>query len=98
MFTLRTHLAICGALFGALIGVAILGNILQRAGIAPPTGVGRYIAAGLYFALFVAFGLSAVPVILNWCCRRRSREAIRRSGRWRPPSATRTPSAGRCGG
>ena len=65
MFTLRTHIAICGALFAALIGVAILGNVLQYAGVAPLSGAGRYVAVGLYFALFVAFGLSAIPVMVK---------------------------------
>jgi hypothetical protein len=65
MFTLRTHIAICGALFASLIGVALLGNLLQRAGIGPPTGTVRNLAVALYFVLFVAFGLSAIPVIVK---------------------------------
>ena len=65
VFTLRTHLIICGALFAALIGIAILGNVLQRAGVAPPSGAGRYVALAAYFALFIAFGLSTIPVIVK---------------------------------
>ncbi len=64
--TLRTHVIICAALFVALIGIAIAGNVLQRMGvISPPTGSGRYVAMGLYFTLFLAFGLSAIPVIVK---------------------------------
>ena len=66
IFSLRTHIIICASLFAALIGLAILGNILQWLGwISPPTGNGRYIALALYFALFLAFGLSAIPVIVK---------------------------------
>lgn len=65
MFTLRTHAIICGALFAALIGIAILGNVLQRMGVAPPSGTARYVAVGLYMALFVAFGFSTIPVIVK---------------------------------
>jgi hypothetical protein len=65
MFTLRTHLAITGALLAALIGIAILGNLLQRAGVAPLTGSSRLVGLGLYVALFIAFGLSAIPVMVK---------------------------------
>lgn len=65
IFSLRTHLIICGALFGALIGIAILGNLLERSGVAPPSGAARYIALGLYFLLFIAFGMSAIPVMVK---------------------------------
>jgi hypothetical protein len=65
MFTLRTHVIICATLFATLIGIAILGNVLQRAGVSPPTGAFRYIAAGTFFLVFFAFGLSAIPVIVK---------------------------------
>ena len=65
MFSLRTHVIICGALFAALIGLAIIGNALERAGVTPPSGAGRDVAVVGYFALFVAFGLSAIPVIVK---------------------------------
>jgi hypothetical protein len=65
MFTLRTHAIICGALFAALIGIAILGNVAERAGMTPPSGTARLVAVAGYFALFVAFGLSTIPVIVK---------------------------------
>lgn len=65
MFNLRTHVIICGALFAALIGIAIVGNVLERAGVSPPSGAARTIAFACYFALFVAFALSTIPVIVK---------------------------------
>ena len=64
MFTLRTHAIICAALFAALIGTAILGNVLEAAGVAPLTGASRYVALVFFFGLFIAFGLSAIPVMV----------------------------------
>jgi hypothetical protein len=65
MLSLRAHVIICVSLFAALIGLAIIGTVLQRMGVGPPTGSIRYVALGLYFGLFVAFGLSAIPVIVK---------------------------------
>ena len=64
MFTLRTHAIICGALLAALIGIAVVGNVLDSAGVATIEGASRYVAIGLFFGLFVAFGLSAIPVMV----------------------------------
>jgi hypothetical protein len=64
MFTLRTHAIICGALLAALIGIAVVGNALEAAGVAPLSGASRYVAIGLLFGLFIAFGLSAIPVMV----------------------------------
>jgi hypothetical protein len=65
MFSLRTHAIICGALFALLIGIPMLGNALQAAGMRPPSG--RYQLAFMifYFGLFLAFGLSAIPVMVK---------------------------------
>lgn len=65
MFTLRTHVIICASLFAAMFGIAIVGNILEKAGVAPPTGTTRYVAMALFFALFIASGLSAIPVMVK---------------------------------
>jgi len=65
MLSLRIHIIICGALFTALIGLAIVGTVLQRLGVAPLSGSSRYVALALYFGLFVAFGLSTIPVIVK---------------------------------
>ncbi len=65
MLSLRTHTIICFSLLAALIGIAILGNVLQRFGVGPLTGSSRYVGLALFFGLFVAFGLSTVPVIVK---------------------------------
>ncbi len=65
MFSLRTHAIICGALFATLFGIAILGNILQAAGMKPLGGQTSIVAMVLFFGLFVAAGLSAIPVIVK---------------------------------
>ena len=65
MFSLRSHLLIAGALFVALIGLPMVAAVLQRAGVSPPTGTARYAVGGVYLLIFVAFGFSAVPVIVK---------------------------------
>src|SRR6266496_67484 len=61
MFSLRTHAIICACLSATLIGLIILGNLLQGAGMKPPEGWASIIALSLFFALFVAAGMSAIP-------------------------------------
>lgn len=63
--TLRTNVIICGSLFVALIGTAIIGNVLQSAGVPPLSGRASYFAMFGFFGLFVAFGFSAVPVMVK---------------------------------
>jgi hypothetical protein len=65
MLSLRTHAIICACLFAALIGVAILGNVLEGAGMRPLEGPASIIALLLFFALFVAAGMSAIPVMVK---------------------------------
>jgi hypothetical protein len=64
MFSLRTHAIICGVLFALLIGIPMVGNALLAAGAAPLPS--RYGLAFMifYFGLFLAFGLSAIPVMV----------------------------------
>jgi hypothetical protein len=64
MFSLRTHIIICAVLFALLFGIPIAGNVLQAAGTPPPAGDYRLIFMVLYFGLFIAFGLSAIPVMV----------------------------------
>ncbi len=64
MFSLRTHAIICAALFGAILVLAIAGNALIASGmIAQPTHPSLP-AMILFFGLFLAFGFSAVPVMV----------------------------------
>jgi hypothetical protein len=63
--TFRTNAIICGSLFAVLIGTAILGNMLQSAGVGPLSGKASYVAMFGFFGLFLAFGFSAVPVMVK---------------------------------
>ena len=65
MLSLRAHAIICASLFGALIGVALLGNALQAAGVIHDLGRFRTPFLVAIFALFIAAGLSAVPVMVK---------------------------------
>lgn len=64
MFSLRTHAIICAALFALLIGIPIVGNALQAAGVAPPPRAVQLPFMIGYLILFLAFGLSAIPVMV----------------------------------
>ncbi len=63
--TLRKNVMVCGSLFVVLIGTAIIGNVLQAAGVAPLSGTARYFAMFGFFGLFLACGFSAVPVMFK---------------------------------
>jgi len=64
MFSLRTHAIICAVLFALLFGIPILGNSLQAAGMAPPPRAFQLAFMIGYLVLFLAFGLSAIPVMV----------------------------------
>ena len=64
MFSLRTHAIICGILFALLIGIPMIGNALQAAGVAPMSSRFGLAFMVFYFGLFLAFGLSAIPVMV----------------------------------
>ena len=64
MLSFRAHAWICGGLFAAMIGLAILGNVLQGMGVIAPAGIGKPVAF-LFFGLFLAFGFSCIPVMVK---------------------------------
>ena len=64
MLSFRAHALICAILFALLLGIPIVGNILQASGMAPPAAAPLLAFQIFYFALFLAFGLSAIPVIV----------------------------------
>lgn len=64
MLGLRAHGWISGALFAALIGIPIAGNVAQASGVPAPSGAWRLPFQIFYMSLFLAFALSAVPVIV----------------------------------
>jgi uncharacterized membrane protein YGL010W len=64
MFSLRTHIILCACLFAALFGIPIAGNIVQAVSSATvPHALQLPFMIG-YMTLFLAFGLSAIPVIV----------------------------------
>jgi uncharacterized membrane protein YGL010W len=64
MLGFRAHAIICAVLFVLLLGIPIVGNILQASGVSPPPGGPLLAFQIFYFTLFLAFGLSAIPVIV----------------------------------
>lgn len=65
MLSLRAHAWICGGLFAALIAIPIAGNTLQALGVPPPSGAWQLPVMIFYLTLFLAFALSAIPVIVK---------------------------------
>ncbi len=64
MLSFRTHVIVCVALFAALFGIPIIGNIVQAmATTTLPQGLQLPFIVG-YMILFLAFGLSAIPVMV----------------------------------
>ena len=95
MLSFRAHAIICAILFALLLGIPIAGNIAQASGMAPPAAAPLLAFQIFYFTLFLAFGLSAIPVIVMVVLRQQEgvdRRADR--ARW---FATRPRSSGRCG-
>jgi len=64
MLSFRAHAIICAVLFALLFGIPIAGNLLQASGVSPHPGGPLLAFQIFYFALFLAFGLSAIPVIV----------------------------------
>ena len=64
MYSLRTHIIFCASLFGAMIGIAIAGNILQAVGVFHDIGPFKIPMMVLLFGLFTAFGFSAIPIVV----------------------------------
>lgn len=64
MLSLRAHAWICAGLFAALFAIPILGNIWAATGGAMPKALQLPFLIA-YLGLFVAFGLSAIPVMVK---------------------------------
>lgn len=65
MLSLRAHAHICAGLFAALILVPVTGNLVLAMGTAPPSRAWQMPFMIAYLTLFLAFGLSAIPVIVK---------------------------------
>jgi hypothetical protein len=64
MLSLRTHALICLGFLAALIAVAAGGNALAASGMIKDPAAIRLPGLILIFGLFLAFGFSAVPVMV----------------------------------
>ena len=64
MLSLRAHTFICLGLLAALIAVAVGGNVLAASGLITDPETIRLPGLILIFGLFLAFGFSAVPVMV----------------------------------
>ncbi len=65
MLSLRAHAWITASLFAGIIAFAIAGNVLHDAGILKDGSVAQIIAMVVFFALFLAFGYSAIPLMVK---------------------------------
>lgn len=74
MLSLRAHAWICGGLFAALLLIPIVGNSLQAAGVAPPPRSVQLPFMIGYLILFVAAGMSAIPVMVMTVLRAQARQ------------------------
>lgn len=64
MLGLRAHAWICAGLLAALLAIPIAGNIWAGSGGQLPKALQLPFMIG-YFTLFLAFGLSAIPVMVK---------------------------------
>ena len=65
MSSLKTHVIICASLIAAIIAIAVGGNALQAAGVVHDLGSFKLPFLILIFVLFLAFGFSAIPVMVK---------------------------------
>jgi hypothetical protein len=65
MLSLKSHAIITGALFATMIGLAIVGNVLHDQGVLKDGSGIQSVAKYLFFALFLAFGYSVIPLMVK---------------------------------
>lgn len=65
MFSLRTHAIIFGALLALVIGIAILGNVLEAAGTLPTSRTFQLAMQVTFFSLVIALALAAIPTMVK---------------------------------
>jgi uncharacterized membrane protein len=66
MFSLKTHAIITGGLFGAIIVMATVGNELHDSGgYIAESSVSQFAARIVFFALFLTFGFSCIPLMVK---------------------------------
>ena len=65
MFSLKVHAIITGALFAAIVVMAMIGNVLHDQGFIPDSSAAQMAARVIFFGLFLAFGYSAIPLMVK---------------------------------
>jgi len=65
MFSLKVHAIITGALFAAIVVLAMIGNVLHDQGLLPDNSASQMAARVIFFGLFLAFGYSAIPLMVK---------------------------------
>jgi len=65
MFSLKVYAIITGALFAAIIVMAIAGNVLHDQGLLPDNSGSQVAARVIFFGLFLAFGYSTIPLMVK---------------------------------
>lgn len=65
MFSLKIHAIVTASLFAAIVVMAIVGNVLHDSGMLPDNSTSQLAARIIFFALFLAFGYSAIPLMVK---------------------------------
>ena len=65
MLSLRAHAIISGALLGTILAAASIGSELHDRGIIPNSSANQFAARMIFFALFLAFAYSTIPLMLK---------------------------------
>lgn len=73
MLGLRAHAWICAGLFAALFAIPIAGNVAAASGMAPPPRSVQLPFMIGYLVLFLAAGMSAIPVMMMTVLRAQER-------------------------
>jgi hypothetical protein len=65
MLSLKTHALITGGLFAAIIVMAMIGSALHDSGYIADSSASQLAAKIIFFTLFLAFGFSAIPLMVK---------------------------------
>jgi len=65
VFSLKTHAVIAGGLLASIVVLAMIGNALHDSGYLADSSMAQRVAQVLFFALFLAFGFSCIPLMVK---------------------------------
>jgi hypothetical protein len=65
MLSLRAHAIVTGALFAAIVVIAMAGNVLHDQGVLADGSEIQLVARVVFFSLFLAFGYSCIPLMVK---------------------------------